>query len=261
MRLNLDSKLTLNNKIAMPRLGLGVYQTDKGSETVDAVTWALQAGYRHIDTAKYYGNEVSVGEAIRASGIPREQMWVTTKLWPTDFIHVEKAFETSLSKLNLGYIDLYLVHFPVPGATTHVWKKMEALYATGKVKAIGVSNYTTHQLQETIKIASVPPSVNQVRASVFDYDKEVYALCQSEGIAFEAYSPLTQGALLGNEVIASVAAHYHKTAAQILIRWALQMNMIVIPKSSHHERIIENASVFNFEINQEDMQLLAKLSA
>jgi methylglyoxal/glyoxal reductase len=261
LQLTIDSVLQLNNKTAMPRLGLGVYQTPDGQSTVDSVHWALQAGYRHIDTAKYYHNETSVGKAIRDSGIPRDKIWVTTKLWPTDFLHVEKAFETSLTKLNIGYIDLYLVHFPVPGATNHVWKKMEAIYATGKVKAIGVSNYTAHQLQETIKMASVPPSVNQVKASAFDYDKAVYALCQKEGIAFEAYSPLTQGAMLGNEIIASVADHYHKTAAQILIRWALQMNMIVIPKSSHQERIAENANVFDFEINQEDMQLLAKLSA
>jgi len=260
-KLRIDSTITLNNKTKMPRFGLGVYQIPPGQETSDAVSMALAAGYRHIDTAKYYRNEISVGEAIRASGIPREKLWVTTKLFPTDFLHVEKAFETSFAKLDIGYIDLYLVHFPVPGALKPIWKKMEAIYKTGKVKAIGVSNYSTDQLRATLDFATVAPSVNQVRCSVFDYDHEVYELCQQANIAFEAYSPLTQGTLLDNPDIAKIAAHYKKTNAQILLRWTLQKNMIVIPKSAHKERIEENANIFDFEISPEDMQFLDSLSS
>jgi diketogulonate reductase-like aldo/keto reductase len=258
--LKIDSTITLNNEAKIPRLGFGVFQIPEGQQTIDAVTWALEAGYRHIDTAKLYKNEISVGEAVRASGIPRHNIWVTTKLWPTDLFHIEKAFETSLDKLGLDYIDLYLVHFPVPGATKRIWKKMEAIYKTGKVKAIGVSNYNAQQLRETLKNASVQPSVNQIRCSVFDYDKEVYELCQQEGVAFEAYSPLTRGKHLDSAEVAQIAAHYHKSVAQILLRWALQKNMVVIPKSQHQERIIENATIFDFVINETDMQALDMLS-
>lgn len=260
MNLKLDSTLTLNNQTKMPRFGLGVYQNPDGKTTVDAVTWALGAGYRHIDTAKLYQNEASVGQAVRDSGIPREQIWVTTKLWPTDFLRVEKAFETSFDKLGLDYIDLYLVHFPVPGTIQRVWKKMEALYATGRVKAIGVSNYNASQLGDTLSIANVPPSVNQMRCSVFGYDKTVYDLCQKEGVAYEAYSPLTQGRRLNDPTVAEIAGHYHKSAPQIMLRWALQKNMVVIPKSEQQEHIKSNADIFDFEINQADMKTLEDLS-
>src|SRR5947209_325491 len=165
MDYKLDSAITLNNQTRMPRFGLGVYKIPAGQQTFDAVTAALKAGYRHIDTAKFYGNEISVGKAVRESGVPRHKIWITTKLWPTDFLNIGKAFETSLAKLELDYIDLYLVHFPVPGATKKIWQDMEAVYATGKVKAIGVSNYNLQQLRKTLKIATIPPSVNQVRCS------------------------------------------------------------------------------------------------
>ena len=245
----------------MPRLGLGVYGVPTGQATVEVVSWALQAGYRHIDTARYYRNEVSVGKAIDMSGIARDEIWVTTKLFPTDYFRAEKAFDTSLTKLGLDYIDLYLVHFPIPGTIKQVWKKMEAIYKSGKVKAIGVSNYNTSQLQATLNIASIPPSVNQMRCSVFGYDKQVFELCQAQNVAFEAYSPLTRGKQLNNAQVAQIAEHYSKSPAQILLRWALQKNMIIIPKSQHQKRIIENANIFNFAISDPDMQMLDKFSA
>lgn len=244
----------------MPRLGLGVYQIPEGKETIDAVSLALIMGYRHIDTAKFYRNETSVGKAVKASGVPRDKIWVTTKLWPTNFLDVERAFETSLKKLGLDYIDLYLVHFPIPGANKRIWKKMEAIYKAGRVKAIGVSNYNAKFLRDTLDIATIAPSVNQMRCSVFGYNKELYELCQSQGIVFEAYSPLTQGKRLNDIEVVKVAKRNNKSSAQIMLRWALQKNMVVIPKSKHRERLAENADIFDFEISKEDMFDLDKLS-
>jgi diketogulonate reductase-like aldo/keto reductase len=261
MDLKIDSTITLNNKVMMPRLGLGVYGIAPGQATVEAVSWALQARYRHIDTAKFYRNEISVGKAIRESGIDRDEIWVTTKLFPSDYFRAEKAFETSLSKLGLDYIDLYLVHFPIPGTIKHVWKKMEAIYKSGRVKAIGVSNYSVSQLKQTLNGAAFAPSVNQMRCSVFGYDKKVYELCQQQSVVFEAYSPLTRGKQLDNADLVNIAEQYHKSTAQILLRWALQKNMVVIPKSQHQKRIIENANIFDFVINESDMQTLDTFSS
>jgi methylglyoxal/glyoxal reductase len=260
IELTLGSTITLNNKTKMPRLGFGVYGIPTGEATVQAVSWALQAGYRHIDTAKFYRNETAVGKAIAQSGIDRSTIWVTTKLFPTDYLRVEKAFETSLRKLNLDYIDLYLVHFPIPGLEKRVWRRLEAIYKTGKVRAIGVSNYNATQLQATLDFATIAPSVDQMRCSVFGYNKRVYELCQSQGIAFEAYSPLTRGKRLNDVVISKLAEKNQKTAAQILLRWALQKNMIIIPKSQHKERITQNANIFEFNINEADMKILDALS-
>ena len=260
MDLKRSSTITLNNKTEMPRLGLGVYKIPAGQPTYEAVTWALKAGYRHIDTAKFYHNETSVGKAIRASGIARDKIWITTKLWPTDFINVEKAFDASLAKLKMDYIDLYLVHWPLPGVTKKVWRKMEALYLTGKVRAIGVSNYNTAALRATLDLANIAPSVNQVKCSVFGYDKAVYELCQQNDVVFEAYSPLTHGKQLNNDFITEIAANYGKSNAQVMLRWALQKNMVVIPKSTHEDRIIANADIFDFDISRADMRKLDKLS-
>ncbi len=260
MDLKLSSTITLNNNAKMPRFGFGVYKIPKGKPTFDAVTWALKAGYRHIDTAKFYQNETSVGRAIYSSGIARDKIWVTTKLWPIDFVNVQKAFETSLEKLGLDYIDLYLVHWPIPGATKKIWRQMEAVYLTGKVKAIGVSNYNEATLQATLDLARIAPSVNQMKCSVFGYDKPVYDLCQQNNIVFEAYSPLTHGKQLTDKFVAEMAESYGKTAPQIMLRWALQKDMVVIPKSAQEDHIIANADVFDFEISPADMRKLDKLS-
>jgi diketogulonate reductase-like aldo/keto reductase len=260
MEAKISSTITLNNKTNMPRLGFGTWKISKGKDALEAVTWALQAGYRHIDTAKIYGNEVSVGKAIKNSGIDRDKIWVTTKLWPTDFIRAEKAFEISLAKLGLDYVDLYLVHWPVPRTEKKVWRKMENIYITGKAKAIGVSNYTASSLQITLDIANIVPSVDQVKCSVFGYNKKVYELCQQSGVVFEAYSPLTHGKRLNNETVGEIAEKYNKTPAQIMLRWALQKNIVVIPKSTHQDRIVENKNIFNFAISPSDMHKLDKLS-
>ncbi|HLK44620.1 MAG TPA: aldo/keto reductase [Acidimicrobiales bacterium] len=260
MDLSITSTIELRNGTAMPRLGLGVYQVPSGAQTEIAVTWALADGYRHVDTARIYGNEASVGTAIRDSGVPRDEVWVTTKLWPTD-LNVQRAFDRSLGRLGLDYVDLYLVHFPFPGRIRATWRSMEAIAATGLARAIGVSNFTRRQLEGLLRHASVPPSVNQVRASVFGYSKPVYELCQREHVAFEAYSPLHRGKGLDHPTLASVAARHSKSPAQVLLRWGLQKNMVVIPKSVREARIAQNAELYDFVLSEEDMVALDALSS
>lgn len=261
MELDIASTIPLNNGTAMPRIGLGVYQVPPGAQTEIAVSWALADGYRHIDTARLYGNEAGVGTAIRESDLPREQVWVTTKLWPTDFFHVRAAFEQSLARLGLEYVDLYLIHVPVPGLIRTMWRSMESIASSGQARAVGVSNFTAGQLRTLLRSSTVPPSVNQVRASVFGYNKRTYELCQAENVAFEAYSPLHRGKGLDHPIVAEVADRHHKSPAQVLLRWALQKNMIVIPKSLHEERIAENADLYDFALNDADMGRLDALSS
>ncbi len=255
----------LNNGITMPVLGLGVWSMREGNETENAVRWALETGYRLIDTAKLYGNEASVGKAVRASGIRREEVFVTTKLWPTDFGRVQRAFERSLQKLDLGYIDLYLIHFPaefIPGFGSirrRVWNTLEKLYGRKLARAIGVSNYSVRAIEETIAAGAVPPAVNQIKLNPFSYDSALVAFCQSRNIAVEAYSPLTRARRLNHPVIRKIAAVHSRSPAQVLIRWALQHGTIVIPKSSRRDRIIENARVFDFELTAGEIQSLDAL--
>lgn len=255
-----DSTLTLNNGTAMPRLGLGVYQVPPGAHTEVVVEWALADGYRHVDTARLYKNEAGVGAAVRNSGIPREQIWVTTKLWPTDFYRVPAAFDQSLARLGLEYVDLYLVHFPLPGRIRSTWKQMERIADTGRARAIGVSNFTPGMLSRLLASARIPPSVNQVKASVLGYRRSTYELCQREGVAFEAYSPLHRGKGLDHPVLTEVAARYSKSPAQIALRWGLQKNMIVIPKSVNESRIKQNADLYDVEISEDDMRTLDAIS-
>lgn len=256
----------LNNGITMPALGLGVWAMREGSETEKAVRWALEDGYRLIDTARLYGNEASVGRAVRTSGIPREDVFVTTKLWPTDFGRVEHAFERSFRKLDLGYIDLYLIHNPVdfiPGfgaVRRRVWNALEKIYARKLVRAIGVSNYSAANIAEAIAAGTIAPAVNQIKLNPFSHDSALVAFCKSMNIAVEAYSPLTRARRLGSPVIRKIAASHGRSPAQVLIRWALQHGTIVIPKSSHRERIAENARVFDFELSEDEIQSLDRLS-
>jgi diketogulonate reductase-like aldo/keto reductase len=261
MDLTLGSTIRLNNGAEMPRLGLGVYQVPEGAITETVVAWALADGYRHIDTAELYRNEASVGLAVRESGIPRGDIWVTTKLWPTDFLHVQSAFDLSMTRLGLEYVDLYLIHFPVPGLIGRVWKAMESIAASGRARAIGVSNFRARQLAYLLQHSTIPPSVNQVRASVFAYNHKVYELCQAENVAFEAYSPLRRGKDHDHPVVTRAAAGYDKSPAQVMLRWALQKNMVVIPKSQHEARIAQNADIFDFAISDADMGLLDALAS
>jgi diketogulonate reductase-like aldo/keto reductase len=258
MKLNSTSTVTLNNGVKMPLLGLGVYQTSPGKETYSAVLHALKTGYRHIDTAAYYQNEEDVGHAIIDSGIPRKDIFVTTKLKNNDHDNPSFAFDQSLDKLGLDYIDLYLIHWPLSGKRQRTWKILEQIYKSGRVRAIGVSNYTATHLKELMKESKIVPAVNQVEFSPFLYQKELLDFCRARKIQLEAYSPLTQGRRLHDPQLVALAKKYDKTSAQVLIRWTLQHKIVVIPKSANPKRIKENVDVFDFAISPGDMRKLDK---
>lgn len=258
MELHLRSTLRLNNGVEIPRFGLGVFRAPRGEETRQAVSDALALGYRHIDTARIYGNERDVGTAVRDSGLPRQEIFVTTKLWNDDqgYESTLRACERSLKELGLEYVDLYLVHWPVSGKRLDSWRAMEKLLADGKCRSIGVSNFTERHLEELLRHAKVVPAVNQVELSPFLYQEELIRYCEGKGIAVEAYSPLTKGQRLGDPTLVEVARRHSRTPAQVLIRWCLQHGLIVIPKSTRKERIHENADVFGFELSAEEMRTL-----
>ncbi|KAF9295216.1 hypothetical protein BGZ88_002560 [Linnemannia elongata] len=263
-RVNLDglqSFYALNNARQIPLLGLGVFKIEPGKATEDAVLWALQAGYRHIDTAAVYRNEVSVGNAIRKSGIPRDQIFVTTKLFDSDqgYDSALEACELSLEKLGLDYVDLYLIHSPNPGPErrNESWKALQKLVAQGKVKSIGVSNYGVHHLKELLgSNPTIRPVVNQIEVHPWLTRQEIVSFCESQHIAVQAYSPLSRGHKLQDPMLIKIGAKYSKSPAQILIRWSLQKGYIVLPKSSHKDRIEQNADVFDFDIADGDMSVL-----
>lgn len=257
---SMESRILLNNGIEIPVLGLGVWQMSEGKETEEAVLSALRANYRLIDTAKLYKNEISVGKSIRESQIPREEIFVTTKLLSADFYRVEAAFEESLSKLDLGYIDLYLIHWPRPIMKKSIWQKLEKIYEQKMVRAIGVSNYTVSNLKDLLSYANIPPAVNQIELNPFSYEKELLDFCQKNKITIEAYSPLNRGRNLNHPLLQKISQEYGKTPAQILIRWALEHETIPIPKSSNEKRIRENAAVFDFTISPSDIESLNRLS-
>jgi diketogulonate reductase-like aldo/keto reductase len=265
-----NAKILLNNGIEMPVIGLGVYKVEKGAEVENSVSWALQAGYRLIDTARRYDNEEGVGNAIRASGIPREEIFVTTKLWNQDqgYETTLTAFQGSLERLNLGYIDLYLIHWPSASEVKtetinkreETWKAMEEILNSGKAKAIGVSNYTIQHLEEMKSYANVLPAVNQVEFHPYLFQKELMEYCNNLGIIVEAYSPLVKGRMLDDERVTAISRKYQKSNAQVLIRWSLQHGNVVIPKSTQQERIQENINVFDFELSAEDMAAIDALN-
>ncbi len=262
MHLTLQSHATLNNGVEIPRLGLGVYQTPIGETTLRAVKYALNIGYRHIDTAWLYGNEGDVGRAVLESGIPRDEVFITTKVWNSDqgYDSTLMACERSLRRLGLSYIDLYLIHWPVEGLGKDTWKAMIQLLRAGKAKAIGVSNYDILRVKEILQNFDVLPSVNQVEFHPFLYQEELLRFCNDNRIQLEAYSPLTRGNKLNHPVLRKLEKKYSKTSAQILIRWSLQHKLVVIPKSIHEKRIKENSQVFDFQVEEEDMMLLNSLN-
>jgi diketogulonate reductase-like aldo/keto reductase len=255
--------ITLNNGVTIPQLGLGVYQSRAGRETRNAVRAALEAGYRHIDTAMIYGNEKDVGDAVRDSGLPREQVFVTTKLWNDDhgYDQALAALDASLQRLRFDYIDLYLIHWPQEDLRLETWRAMERILASGKARAIGVSNYMVRHLTELLAVCQVPPAVNQIELSPFIYRSRasVVALCEEARIAVEAYSPLTKGKKLDHPALKRIAKAHGKTPAQILIRYCLEHNWIVIPKSVHKARIVENMQVFDFSLRPEELVSLDAL--
>jgi diketogulonate reductase-like aldo/keto reductase len=259
MKPSVGQMLALNNGLHMPTLGFGTWDAT-GDQGRRAVTWALEAGYRLIDTAAAYGNESEVGEAIRTSGLARDDIFITTKLWPSDLGYESAllAFERSRRRLELERVDLYLIHWPGDDRKKRAdaWRALEKLLADGLCRTIGVSNYSAAELEEILGGGRVPPAVNQVPFSPFSQQRELYDFCRSRGIALEAYSPLTRGRRLSNATILSLARMYRRTPAQIVLRWAIQKEVAVIPKSVHRERIIENAAIFDFGISPEDMAAL-----
>jgi 2,5-diketo-D-gluconate reductase A len=242
----------------MPVLGLGVWQMAAGTETERAVGWALEAGYRHIDTASMYRNEQSVGAALKQSGLPRDEVFVTTKLLPT---HASAARELtkSLKRLNLDYVDLYLIHWPIPLVHMRYWRQLEKLQERGLAREIGVSNYSSDQLEQLKRAGLATPAVNQVHFSPFHYRRQLLEYCNRHGIILEAYSPLERGRGLQDPTITTVAERLGRTPAQVMLRWAIQHRTVVIPKSSREERIRANAELFDFELSEKDMQLLDRL--
>lgn len=262
MKLSIESKAKLNNGVEMPVLGLGVYQSPPGRTTQDAVKFALKHGYRHIDTARIYNNEADVGKALRDSGIPRDQVFITTKLWNADqgYESTLRACDESLRRLDLRHLDLYLIHFPMPEVRNETWKAMTTLLKQGKTRAVGVSNFTIRHLEELLDTTDVTPAVNQVEFNPFLYQKELLNYCRQNSIQLEAYSPLTRGEKLAHPKIKTLTSKYSKTPAQVLIRWSLQNGNVVIPKSVKEERIRENSLVFDFNITGEDMAVLDSLN-
>jgi diketogulonate reductase-like aldo/keto reductase len=235
----------------LPMLGLGVWQVPNGPECVNAVRLALELGYRHIDTAQAYGNEESVGQALRDSGVPREEVFITTKFYPA---HKDPAVEAeqSLRRLGVDQVDLYIVHWP-QGGPTWAWPGMEQACELGYTRSIGVSNFDVGELEQVMAVATIAPAVDQVQFSTFEYRRALLAACQQRGVALEAYSPLGTGRHLSNETVNRVAQRVGRTPAQVLLRWCLQHDLPVIPKSTHRERIEENAQIFDFALSDEDV--------
>jgi diketogulonate reductase-like aldo/keto reductase len=255
----LGRNLQLNNGVSIPQVGLGVWQA--GGGTKRAVVAALAAGYRHIDTAAVYGNEAQVGAAIAEAGVPREQVFVTSKLWNQDhgYDKALAAYDTSLKRLKLDYLDLYLVHWPVAGLRLESWRALERLAADGRVRAIGVSNFLVPHLQELTASAKVLPAVNQIELTPFLQRAPTVALCRELGITLEAYSPLTRGQRLSHPVVVELAQAAARSPAQILLRWGIQKGFVILPKSVQPARIAENAALFDFELDPTAMQRLDAL--
>lgn len=261
--MDLTSSATLNNGVAMPWVGLGVFQSEPGPEAERAVRWALDTGYRHIDTAAYYENEESVGKAIRESKVNRDEVFVTTKVWNDRQGYKETlaAFDESRRKLDMDVVDLYLVHWPVKSDYRDTWRALEKLYSDGTVRAIGVSNFLVHHLSELSAESDITPAVNQVEFHPFVLQQPLLDYCAEHGIQLEAWSPLTRARFLDNDTIVDIAESHGKTPAQVLIRWDLEKEVVTIPKSVHRERIVENADVFDFQLNEEEVARLDSLDS
>jgi diketogulonate reductase-like aldo/keto reductase len=241
----------------IPLLGFGVWQVPDGRECEDAVRWALEAGYRHVDTAQAYRNEASVGRALRDSGVPREDVFITTKFYP-GAKDAEAAVERSLERLGVEFVDLYIVHWP-QGGPTWAWDGLQRAHERGHARSIGVSNYSVGELDELLAVADTPPVANQVQFSPFEYRRRLLEACEERHVVVEAYSPLGTGRHLDDDTVAGIAETLGRTPAQVLIRWCLQRDLVVLPKSTHRERIRQNAQVFDFTLSADDMAALDAL--
>lgn len=259
--LTMNSTIELNNGVKIPIMGLGTAALF-GKKAYQSVVWALESGYKMIDTASMYGNERNVGKAIQESGIPRDELFITTKVWETDqgYDNTIIALEKSLKKLKLSYIDLYLIHWPRSNLRNETWKALEEILEDDKARAIGVSNYTIRHLETLFEIASTLPAINQVEFTPFLYQKELLNFCKNNKIVVGAYSSLTRGQKFDNSTLKSISLKYDKTPAQILIRWGLQHGIIQIPRSQSKQHIHENVDVFDFNIDNEGMELLNNLN-
>lgn len=253
---------TLNSGNEMPLLGLGMYKVTDEREAGQAIRWAVKAGYRLIDTASAYMNEDGVGKGIRECRLPRKELFLTTKIWNNAqrLGDVEGSFSRSLERLMTGYVDLYLIHWPVPGCYLSTWKELENLYRKGTARSIGVSNFEIRHLEELASVSEITPAVNQIEFHPYWYQKNLVEYCHSKGIAVQAYAPLARGAYLDDDVICILATKYGKTPAQIGLRWIIQKGVAVIPKSVHEERIISNGEIFDFVLEDEDMDAIDQLN-
>lgn len=263
---NLQDTTTLHNGVQMPWFGLGVFKVEDGAELIESVKAAIKNGYRSIDTAAIYGNETGVGQGIREAmaeyNVTREELFVTSKVWNADLGYESTlaAYETTLNKLGLDYLDLYLIHWPVEGKFQEAWRALETLYKDGRVKAIGVSNFQIHHLETIIKDAAVKPMINQVELHPQLTQKELIDYCEKQGIQIEAWSPLMQGQLLDHPVLKEIAETHNKSIAQVILRWDLQHGIVTIPKSTKEHRIIENSNVFDFELSESELSRIDALN-
>ncbi|WP_235298982.1 aldo/keto reductase [Portibacter marinus] len=255
---DIQGSFTLHNGVEMPYLGLGTYQADNDEEVIDAVKYALEIGYRHIDTASVYRNEEGVGKGIRSSSVEREKVFLTTKVWNSDqgYDSTLKAFEKSLERLEMDFVDLYLIHWPVAGKYKETWKALERLYQEGQIKSIGVSNFMKHHLEDLMAECEIVPMVNQMEFHPHLVQQDLVDFCEKHQIQYEAWSPFMQGKLFELDFMEELCKKYDKSAAQIVLRWNLQKGVVTIPKSVHRSRIKSNADLFDFELSDQDMQFL-----
>ncbi|WP_396636168.1 aldo/keto reductase [Maribacter sp. R77961] len=258
---DIKGSFTLHNGVAMPYLGLGTYQADNEQEVIDSVKDALEIGYWHIDTASVYKNEEGVGKGIKESAVAREDIFVVSKVWNTDqgYDSTIQAFADSLERLQLDYLDLYLIHWPVAGKYKDTWKALEYLYAQKKVRAIGVSNFLQHHLEDVLTDCKVVPMVNQMEFHPYVVQQDLIDFCTKNTIQYEAWSPFMQGKVFGLNICKELAEKYNKSVAQVILRWNLQKGVVTIPKSVHKNRIVANAAIFDFELSKEDVAYLDSL--
>lgn len=259
MKRSIQSTLVLNNGVEIPQLGFGtaLISKDEG-KTVEVILEAIEAGYRHFDTAMVYYNEGAVGKAVRQSGIPREEFFITTKLWNEDMRQnrMREAFEESLERLGMDYVDMYMIHWPVPLRYVKAWAILSEIYESRRARVIGVSNFLIHHLEDLRQTSDIVPAVNQVEFNPRFMQPELHAYCKRHGIFFEALKPLGQGAYVGDPVLEKIARANGKSFAQVLIRWHLQHGIIAIPKASSRQRIRENCDVFDFELDSQEMSVI-----
>ena len=251
----MSQTITLSNGTKMPFIGLGTWQVKDRQEGINAVKWAIEAGYKAIDTAVVYQNEAAVGEGIKAAGVNREELFITTKVYNDEqgYEATHQSFKDSLDRLQLDYVDLYLIHWPITDKYHDTWRAMEEIYASGKAKAIGISNFHPQHIEDLMTTAKIKPMINQIELHPNLNQQELVTYCQEQGIAITAYSPLGHGTLLENDVLKEIAKKHHKTVAQVILRWDVQNGITSVPKSVNQERIASNLEVFDFELSAEDM--------